>query len=138
MPNCCNSILRVVTNISPNCIHHVAISGPLTQRDAKSLEDILSHNIDQLLEPAQVRGLDNLPPQVASVFQFVFDEDSTRTVGGHTLSNPMAIDAVLDHMEGEDKVPPSERSRLKAHIEKAIRKMVSKFLAESKDIHTDK
>ena len=102
------------------------------------LEEYLSDSIDILLGPpaatAGKRGMDEslagLPPQVASVYQFVFEEEAEVASTRGQLSNPVAIDTVLDQLEGNRKLTSSERSKLKTDVEEAIRKMVSKFLAD--------
>ena len=104
----------------------------------EDLEEYLTDSIDILLGPPAATGrkkgidesLAGLPPQVASVYQFVFEEEADVASTRGQLSNPVAIDSVLDQLEGNKKLLSSERSKLKTDVEEAIRKMVSKFLAD--------
>jgi len=149
-----------------------------TQTAEKRTEEQLCWDIDQVLEPAEVTesialedvllaaaashspqpssaqsaDLAGLPPQVASVFQAVFDQDfdeadvptaagccnaASHTASHLILSNPVAIDLVLNRiMQGKGQVcTQTERSQLKVEVERGVRRMVSQFLARREPDH---
>jgi len=114
------------------------------------MEEVHRRHMDELLEPVESvtdpfiwpmgmfndegEGADHpsppLPTSVESVVQFVLREDAQRSFERKLLSNPVAVDNVINRLTNLRIIDTLERSEIKMRIESEMRHVLAKILAE--------